>query len=339
MKYHIFVGSTLDDLKNERRDIPRSIMELGHIPVSAECIDPDNKNWEQLLQKTIEECDYFVALVAHKYSQEKGKTPLLETEYKIALKKNIPVIALVIDEKARWKTTKKEKDPGLVKKLEEFKKRLRSGPYETWLGPADLCQKFKDLLILEMNLNPQSGWVKADNTVLPSVANELSRLSAENKQLRHKIKIESGEITAKIREQMRQAIKVLALNKITLSFYYSTGENWENSRQFRYIRVFKLLVPELVLGKTTAEISRFMGTVLNPDLEKVVRKDYPTPSNTIKKIMADFTLLKLVKCVNSSPGSGEDEVWEITEFGKELYSAYRIRQLQKVLAKKNQNQE
>jgi hypothetical protein len=126
---------------------------------------------------------------------------------------------------------------------------------------------------------------------------------------------------------------VLALNKITLSFYYSTGDNWENSRQYRYIRILKLLVPELVLGKTTAEISRFLGTVLNPDLDKVVRKDYPTPSNTIKKIMADFSLLKLVKCVNGKEGSG-DEVWEITEYGKELYSAYRMRQLEKVFVKK-----
>jgi len=29
MKYHIFIGSTLDDLKNERKGIPRIIMALG----------------------------------------------------------------------------------------------------------------------------------------------------------------------------------------------------------------------------------------------------------------------------------------------------------------------
>jgi hypothetical protein len=128
---------------------------------------------------------------------------------------------------------------------------------------------------------------------------------------------------------MKNAFKVLALNKVILSFYYTSGENWENSRQFRYLRIFKLLFPELAVGKTTAEISRFLGTVLNPDLEKPVRKDYPTPSNTIKKIMADLSLLKLVRCINKDEGSGEDEVWETTEYGKELYSAYRMRQLEK----------
>ncbi|MDR0878993.1 MAG: hypothetical protein LBN21_13175, partial [Treponema sp.] len=71
---------------------------------------------------------------------------------------------------------------------------------------------------------------------------------------------------------------------------------------------------------------------LNPDLEKTVRKDYPTPSNTVKKIMADFTLLKLVKCRNS--GQNDNEAWEVTEYGKELYSAYRMRQLERAFAKK-----
>jgi hypothetical protein len=36
MKYHIFIGSTMDGLKNERKESPGTIMELGRIPVSEE---------------------------------------------------------------------------------------------------------------------------------------------------------------------------------------------------------------------------------------------------------------------------------------------------------------
>jgi hypothetical protein len=126
------------------------------------------------------------------------------------------------------------------------------------------------------------------------------------------------------------------MNKISLSFYYTPGENWENTRQFRYIRIFKLLVPELSLGKSTAEISRFLGTVLNPNLEKTVRKDYPTPSNTIKKIMTDFATLKLVSCISGEGGNAGDEIWEITQHGKDIFSAYRITQLEKAMEKKTE---
>ena len=333
MKYHIFIGSTLDDLKNERKGIPRIIMELGHIPVTAEYLDSSAKNYDQLLSKAIEECDYFIAVAAHKYAPKDEKTSPLEAEYNIAYRKKVPVISLVIDEKARWKASKKEKDPALVKKLEDFKKRLRSDASETWLNSTDLCLKLQSLLIQQMNLAPQCGWVRADQAVAPSVANELSRLSMENEQLKRQVKIEDGEIMVRLREQMKNALKVLALNKVILSFYYASGDNWENSRQFRYLRIFKLLAPEMAVGKTTADVSRFLGTVLNPDLDKPVRKDYPTPSNSIKKIMADFSMLKLVRCVNKDVASGEDEIWEITEYGKELYSAYRMRQLEKVFVK------
>ena len=324
----------MDDLKNERKELSRIVMELGHIPVMADYLDTGVKNAPQLLQKTIEECDYFIALVAHKYSAPGGKIIPLAAEYSIAVKKGIPLIALIIDEKARWKSAKMETDAALIQKLEDIKTSLRRGTYDAWSNTADLCQKAQIMLIQEINLNPRPGWIKSDQAVGPVVANELSRLSSENEILRRQIKTEDGDIVTKLREQLKHAIKVLALNKVTLSFYYASGDNWENTRQFRYLRIFKLLVPELALGKTTAELSRFLGTVLNPNLDKTVRKDYPTPSNTIKKIMADFSMLKLVRCTNEEDGNKGDEIWEITEYGKELYSAYRMRQLEKVFTKK-----
>jgi hypothetical protein len=334
MKYHIFIGSTLDDLKNERKELPRIVMELGHIPVMADYLDGTARNAHKLLQQSIEECDYFIALVAHKYSAaDKTVLPLI-AECLIAAKKGIPILALIIDEKARSKPAKKEKEAALVHKLNDFKSKLKSGPFETWTNVPDLCQKAQALLIQELNINARFGWVRTDKLIEPTVANELSRLSSENNELRYQIHLEDSAAMEKLQDEQSHALKVLALNKLTLSFYYANGENWENSRQFRYIRIFKLLFPELSLGKTAAEISRFLGTVLNPNLKKTVRKDYPTPSNTVKKIMADFSMLKLVKCVSGEDGSAGNEIWEITEYGRELYSVYRMRQLEKSLGKK-----
>jgi len=313
----------MDDLKNERKEVCRLIMELGHVPITVDYLDNSAKNYDLLLSKIIEECDYFINIVAHKYAPE--------TEYQLAHKKEIPVISLIIDDKARWKASKKEKEPELQEKLEDYKKRLRGGIFESWLNSTELCLKLQSALIQQMNFSPRYGWVRGDQAITPSVANELSRLSTENEQLKRQVKIENGEIIDKLREHMKNAFKVLAMNKITLSFYYASGDNWENSRQFSCLKIFQLLTPELAVGKTTAEVSYFLGAVLNPDLERSVRKDYPVPSNSVKKIMADLSLLKLVKCVNKDDVSGEDEIWEITEYGKELYSAYRMRQLEKPL--------
>jgi hypothetical protein len=345
MKYHIFVGSTLDDLKNERREIQRIIMELGHIPVSAEYLDNTSKNYKKLLEKTIEECDFLIAVIANMYAPKGAKVSPLETECNIAEKNNVPVISFIkvgktrstarntAGSKARGAAAQKVKGTGFEKKQEAFKKRLGKGINETWLNPADLCQKLQGQLVRQINLMLRNGWVRADQTFAPSVANELSRLSTENEHLRHQIKIDSNDIVARLRVQMKNTFKVLAVNKVILSFYYESGDKWENNRSFRYLRIFKLLVPKLAVGKTTAEISHFLGIALNPEPGKTVRKDYPTPSNTVKKIMSDLSLLKLFRCKNNNEDASDADAWETTEYGRELYSAYRMRQLNKALGK------
>jgi hypothetical protein len=326
-KYHVYISSNLEDVKNERRELPRAVMELGHIPVMADYLDLEDENSKRLIEKLIGECDYFISLTAHKYCQD------TETQYRWAVKQGVPVLGLIINEKARWKAGKKEGNAALIRKLNDFKGELRKHPHETWLNAADMRQKAVNLLIREMNLGERPGWTSTSEAVQPVLANEIGRLSGENVELKRRISLESGELVVRLREQMRHTLKVMAMNRVSLSFYYVNGENWENTRKFRYLRIFKLLVPELSLPKTTAELTRFLGSVLNPDLEKTVRKDYPTPSNTIKKIMTDFAMLKLVRCGGGTK-NGDGELWEITEYGKELYSAYRVRQLERSLEKK-----
>jgi hypothetical protein len=341
-KYLVYISSTLDDLKNERRDLVKLVAELGALPVTMDAFDINNPHEQKFIKKAVEESDYFLCITAHKAGESAGKGFVPETEFSWAEKFGVPVIALIIDDKARWKANKKEKSAVAIKALDSFKKRLRTHTHDTWTTAADLRQKAQSLLVQKMNLNPQAGWVSAAEAIEPSVANELARLIRENESLKNQIRMEGTDITARVREQMKHALKVLAVNRVSLSFWYTSGENWENTTKFRCIRLFKLLAPELSAAKTTADISRFLGTILNPDLEKTVRKDYPTPTNTIKKIMADLSLLKLVRCTTGEPGSsvsGDDETWEITEYGRETYAAYRMRQLERALDKLAPTQE
>ena len=343
MKYHVFVGSALDDLKSERRELPRIVMELGHIPVMADFLDGGARNASKLLQRTVEECDYLLAVVAHRYRAADGRVlPLIE-ECAIAARKGIPILALVIDGKARWKAARRDTDEDAVRRLDEFKSALRDGPFETWATAAELCQKAQTMLVQEFALKAKPGWVRQDRVVDPIIANEIARLSFENDELRrlvpHEASLAPATVaalpaviaappSAALRDEHEHALKVLALNRVTLSFYYNPGGTWENARQFRLLRVFRVLAPELVQGKTTGEVSRFLGTVLNPDLARTVRKDYPTPSNSVKKIMADLLALGLVWC---APGGDGGEVWETSDRGRELFSADRMRHLDRAL--------
>ena len=55
--------------------------------------------------------------------------------------------------------------------------------------------------------------------------------------------------------------------------------------------------------------------------------------------MTDFALLNLVKCTAplNPNGSGDDETWEMTEYGKETFAIFRLRQMSQ--AKKPRSEE
>jgi len=342
-KYLVFISSSREDLKAEYREIIKIVSELGAIPVTMDTFDITQDKERRLICKTIEECDYFLNLTAYKGGGAVGDSFALEIEYSHAVRAGIPVLALIIDEKARWKASKKEKDSSAAKALELFKKDLKAHTVDTWLSMGDLKQKALALLIREMNLNPRRGWVPSTMRVDPSVANTLSQLVQENNVLRNWVNAGETDTIRKSREQMKHVLKMLALNRISLSFYYTDGQNWENSKSFRYLRLFRLLVPELHTPKTAIEISRFLGNILNPDLGRTVRKEYPVPSNTVKKIMADFTALALVKCAGTaflvSNRKKDEEAWDITDYGKETYTVYRLRQMNTKLPPKNSSTE
>ena len=336
-KYHVFISSSQEDLKSERLELTRIITELGAVPVTMDNFDINQEEDRRVIRKAIKESDYFLNLTAFKGGESVGNSFELELEFSWALKANIPVLSLIIGDNARRKESKKEKDPAAVKAMENFKKKLRAHAYDTWTNLGDLKSKALALLSREMNLNPRRGWVPSTDAVEPSVANELSRLIRENEVLRSRIKMEGTDILKKIQDQMRQALRIMSANRVSLNFYYVNSENWENPRAFRFIKLFRLLAPELTSPKTNADISHFLGNILNPVPDRNVRKDFPTPSNSIKKIMIDLALLKLVK----HSGSGDNETWEMTEYGKETFAVHRLRQMNRNLQKnraKNQQE-
>ena len=330
-KYLVFISATHEDLKTERKELARIVSEMGSIPILLDEFDITQAPDRRLINKSIEECDYFLNLTGHMGGEPVGKTFALELEYIYAVKAGVPVLALIIDKKARRKGSKKTKNAVTVKALDNFKRKLENHSHDTWTNPTDLKLKALGLLNREMNLQPRRGWIPSDEAFTPLAANELGRLVRENEILRNKMALgygadsEGRDLAKKVFGQVKSTYKILASNRISLSFFYVDGENWVNTKVFRYLRLFRLLAPEMSTPKTAAEISHFLGNILNPDLSKLVRKDYPTPSNTIKKIMSDFALLKLVKSTEAE----QSEAWEMTEYGKETFTIHRLRQMSK----------
>ena len=54
IKYQVFVGSTYEDLKEERSQVIKAILEMGHIPVGMEMFSAGDEQQWKLIARQIE---------------------------------------------------------------------------------------------------------------------------------------------------------------------------------------------------------------------------------------------------------------------------------------------
>jgi nucleoside 2-deoxyribosyltransferase len=113
VKYQIFVSSTYEDLKDERNEVIKACLNMGHIPVGMEMFNPvgmemfnaaDEEQWA-VITRTIDQCDYYVVILAHRYGSMVDGTSFTEKEYDYAVAQGVPALGFVIDDGRRGRMT------------------------------------------------------------------------------------------------------------------------------------------------------------------------------------------------------------------------------------------
>lgn len=110
VKYQIFVSSTYDDLRAEREQVVRAILEMGHIPVGMEMFSAGDEQQWQLIARQIEATDYYVVIVAHRYGSMDGAISYTEKEYDYATRLGVPSLGFIIKDDAAWPSDRHDKD-------------------------------------------------------------------------------------------------------------------------------------------------------------------------------------------------------------------------------------
>jgi Domain of unknown function (DUF4062) len=100
-KYQIFVSSTYQDLREERAEIIKAVLEMGHIPVGMEMFSAADEEQWKIIARQIDETDYYVVIAAHRYgSVTDAGISYTEKELDYANSKKVPVLGFVIDDSA-----------------------------------------------------------------------------------------------------------------------------------------------------------------------------------------------------------------------------------------------
>jgi Domain of unknown function (DUF4062) len=207
VKYQIFVSSTYEDLKDERNEVIKACLNMGHIPVGMEMFNAADEEQWQVITRTIDQCDYYVAIVAHRYGSTTTEgISFTEKEYDYAREQGIPTLGFVIADDARWPADRMEAEPDSRAKLDRLKAKVKSKVVRFWNSGAELQAQFVISLSTTINVKPSRGWVRAPEAGA-DVAQTMSNLAEENAQLRQEL--EELRAAHPIRSEVEDAIEAL----------------------------------------------------------------------------------------------------------------------------------
>lgn len=186
-KYQIFVSSPQKDLKGERDAVVKSILRLGHIPVGMEMFNAADESSWKLITRYIDDSDFYIVVLAHRYGSLDGEVSFTEKEYDYAVEKGVPTFGFIIDTTAAWPGDRDDDDQGQREKLKKFKEKVARKQVDWWKTADQLSAQVIACMATQIPLASRPGWVRGSSLPGPAVADEISRLSRENAELRARI--------------------------------------------------------------------------------------------------------------------------------------------------------
>lgn len=311
VKFQVFISSTYEDLKAEREQVIKAVLQMGHIPVGMEMFNAaDDEQWK-IITRQIDESDYYAILIAHRYGSMLRGVSYTEKEYDYAVAKGVPVIGFVIDKNAPWPVDRVDTEPDKKSKLDKFKAKVKKKPVDFWTSASELHAKFAIAFGKLITANPRPGWVRATDLPSAQVAEELSRLSKENADLRQKIEtMEGGSLEL---DSLPEWVTSYVNVKISSGILDSYLE----------IPVWPFLAgfsTELLVGNRPAYLVKKTSQLLGP---LNVIQSSTNSSALIRDVMYGFFMFLVSKgvvlSIRKAAGDDPGEV-QLTQYGQRLMS-------------------
>jgi hypothetical protein len=167
---------------------------MGHIPIGMEMFNAGNETQWEMIQRRIEESDYYIVIIARRYGSvhKESGVGYTEREWDYATSLGIPTIGFVLSSDASWPTNKGESDPKMQKALTKFITKVEDKMRASWSNKHELAASVSLSLNETMTGFPGVGWIRADKAPHPEITSELARLSRENSELRKQLESSSS---------------------------------------------------------------------------------------------------------------------------------------------------
>ena len=207
-KYQVFVSSTYEDLKEERKRLFLAILKKKHIPVGMELFGAVDKEQMSYIKRFIDDSDCFVLLLGGRYgSTDDEGISYTEREYDHAVQQGKKVIALIHKNPDALPPKKRDKNKKLAKKLKAFYDKVsKDRMVSQWEDEAELIDNFHTSFDETVKEFPMIGWVRGDSVSSSESSQKIEALELENQRLLETVKhVAEKQIAKDIKMEARSA--------------------------------------------------------------------------------------------------------------------------------------
>lgn len=188
-RYSVFISSTYEDLRDERRAVQDAVLSAGDFPVQMESFPASDDDQFEFIKSLIDKCDYYVLILAGRYGTPAADgVSYTEKEYHYAKSKGIPILVMLHAKPGSIAAEKTEQTDKGKQRLANFVNEVSSGRLrQTWLTTGDLKHAVRDALDHAKATRQRVGWVRGDTTASAELLKEMNDVRRENEKFRQAI--------------------------------------------------------------------------------------------------------------------------------------------------------
>ncbi|WP_338271017.1 DUF4062 domain-containing protein [Geobacter sp. 60473] len=337
-KYQIFVSSTYDDLKDQRDQVIKAILEMGHIPVGMEMFSAGDEEQWKVIKRAIDESDYYIVIAAHRYGSELNGVSFTEMEYDYAVSRQIPVIGLVLEDAVSWPSNFVDREPSKVEKLVSFKEKIKKKMVKHWKNTEDLYGKCSISLMKSFNLLPRVGWIKGDTVTSEEANQEIIKLRKHVDSLTQQINEYEQQAGIKSRSyaQGREEVKLKGHFDVT----DPNRENWrrriklkdiETTITMRWQDVIAFVLPAMTSLPSEQQFRNFLGRLFRDNLPSALLDEHqPCSVEHVRMSEESYNAVKIqilalgyAELIDDEKSDRRKAIWSLTKSGlREMYQTH-----------------
>ncbi|GGA83463.1 hypothetical protein GCM10011521_22280 [Arenimonas soli] len=328
-KYQIFVSSTYEDLKEERSQVIKAILEMGHIPVGMEMFSAADEEQWKIITRQIDETDYYVVVVGSRYGSIADGVSYTEKEYDYAVSKGVPALGFLVDPSVEPLAKNTDKEEEKIAALAKFKAKVKQRPVGFWKSADDLHGKVSIALMKAFNTTPRIGWSRATGVAGPEVTQELSRLSKENAVLRNQLSVAQNIEVIDRRAHLQGRIDTLKSVDREILIRERGKKTWDIRVERTLFQIFSQLAPEMMVEISERSASTFLAIMNKPNADVELSPKAPVPENHVRLLFADLACLDLVEPSKKKHQVADKEsYWSLTQEGNDVLKLHRATRLE-----------